>query len=242
MDFVAEFERAVDALGMDFHARGVLADGDRVYPFGTDTKVLSTVFELFVRPLIMYVAETHGMHVKEAPQTVYPDFTLLRDEGDHRKIAVDVKTTYRRPTIQFTLGSYTSFLRNNTKNILYPYDQYTEHWVVGVVYDRIEGVKARQFYSLEEAADIPSPYENVDWFVQEKFRISGESPGSGNTANIGSIRSANIEDFRQGRGPFAELGEDVFRDYWAQFDGKTYRSLQQYLENQARAAIAPRRL
>lgn len=37
-------------------------------------------------------------------------------------------------------------------------------------------------------------------------------PGSGNTKNIGGI--INIENLINGRGPFSELGEEIFDDYW----------------------------
>jgi hypothetical protein len=211
----------------------MLSADDRVFPLGTDTKVLSTVFELFTRPLILDIATATGFGVEEALQTIYPDFTLLRRRSDPRKIAIDVKSTYRRPAIQFTLGSYTSFLRNNTKNILYPYDQYEQHWILGFVYSRREPGTAA-IVPLAERRATEAPYTDVSWFAQEKYRIAGEAPGSGNTANIGSIRSDNLDDFIHGRGPFAEHGEDVFREYWANYGkvaaGREYRSVKEYLE------------
>ena len=215
MDFQREFEEAVTKNKVDFAVRGMLSADDKLFPLGTDTKVLSTVFELFTRPLIREIAEAHDYEVEEAKQTIYPDFTLLKSPDDKRKIAIDVKTTYRRPLIVFTLGSYTSFLRNNTKNILYPYDQYAQHWIIGFVYTR--STSQTGIYSLEDKDKVVAPYSNVEWFVQEKYRISGESPGSGNTTNIGSIRTEDIEAFKQGLGPFAKLGEEVFRDYWAHY-------------------------
>ena len=45
----------------------------------------------------------------------------MTDEKDEAKVAIDVKTTYRNFTANgewtasFTLGSYTSFMRNETK-------------------------------------------------------------------------------------------------------------------------------
>lgn len=37
-------------------------------------------------------------------------------------------------------------------------------------------------------------------------------PGSGNTKNIGSV--TKIEQLVNGTGPFAQLGENVYDDYW----------------------------
>jgi flavorubredoxin len=65
--------------------------------------------------LIREIASKHGYQVEESPQTIYPDFTLLKSQKDKNKIAIDIKTTYRRganKSFVYTLGSYTSFLRN----------------------------------------------------------------------------------------------------------------------------------
>jgi hypothetical protein len=197
--------------------RGIIGADDLIYPLGTDTKVLSTVFEIFTRPILLRIAERHGFVVEESPQTVYPDFTLTKVGLSQDRIAIDVKTTYKRPAISYTLGSYTSFLRNGTKNILYPYGQYTKHWVIGFAYDRVSSADFKRV-ALPQRGTLTIPYRNVDWFVQEKHKIAGESPGSGNTANIGSIRSTSIASFRQGNGPFAEEGEATFREYWANYE------------------------
>lgn len=230
LDFKAEFHQAVARHNLDFHVRGILTTDDRVLPLGTDTKVLSTVFELLVRPLIREIAAEHDLQVAEAVQTIYPDFTLMRDPDDRQKIAVDVKTTYRRPEIAFTLGSYTSFLRNNTKNIRFPYDHYAAHWIIGFVYTRQDNLPT-DIHPIYERDMVVPAYRDVEWFVQEKYKIAGESPGSGNTANIGSVRSTSLEPFVNGEGPFAPLGEATFRDYWANYGrsaDRPYRNLPEY--------------
>lgn len=222
---------------VDFTVKGIVAESRRVYPLGSDTKVLSTIFEILTRPVLARIALRHGLIVEEAHQTVYPDFTLYRDKNDRKKIAIDVKTTYRRPTIAYTLGSYTSFLRNNTKNILYPYDQYAQHWIIGFAYDRCQVTSPRESYGLDELDEIQVPYKCVEFFVQQKYRIAGDRPGSGNTRNIGSIKSKDIEDFRRGNGPFATHGEDVFRAYWANFgkdSQRPYNTLTEFLTWQHR--------
>ena len=65
-----------------------------------------------------------------------------------------------------------------------------------------------QVSSLNE---IVSPYDDVELFVQEKWRVAGDSAGSGNTTNIGSV-SATLEEFREGKGIFQS--EDEFLEYW----------------------------
>ncbi|MCH8865020.1 MAG: hypothetical protein IIB13_06655, partial [Chloroflexi bacterium] len=81
--------------GIDWTSVGFLTADDKVLPFGTDSKVISTVFETFVGPLIYRVAEEFGFVVEGARQTVYPDFTLSPLRTQRPRIAVDVKTTYR---------------------------------------------------------------------------------------------------------------------------------------------------
>lgn len=241
MDFAKEFLPRMEQQNLDLGIAGFLTTDDRVYPLGTDTKVLSTVFELFVRPVVVEIAGSFGMVVRQPDmQNFYPDFTLMVDEADPAKIAVDVKTTYRSFrkdgtwTASFTLGSYTSFLRKPTKNIDYPYETYARHFIIGFVYTRGEEVPKSHIYPLQLRHEIPSPFYDLDYFVQEKYRIAGQRPGSGNTTNIGSIVGSSISDFSSGNGPFAALGPAVFEDYWRNYGttagARDYRNLKEYLE------------
>ena len=217
--FRTEFAKEVADLGITWEAKGFYGSDGRVYPFGTDSKVLSTVFEAFCAPLVFGIAKRHDYEVASAKQTVYPDFTLTPEGTTADRIAIDIKTTYQATEtskIKFTLGSYTSFLRNGTKNILFPYSQYCAHWVIGFVYRRRGGVPSK-VYEIHEPEDMLCPYEDVRYFIQEKHKIAGTSPGSGNTTNIGSFPTRNIQDLREGSGPFAKTGEKVFEDYWRNY-------------------------
>jgi len=223
-DFKNEFYELIDKEKPSWEIKGLLSSERKVYIFGSDTKVLSTIFELLCKPFVLSIAQKHGYIIEEAPQTVYPDFTLFKNKTDKDKIAIDVKTTYRKFNKQqkvkpfnFTLGSYTSFIRNDTKNILYPYSEYKEHWIIGFLYTRNLPPEAIGIYNLENLGKIPSPYKDVEFFVQEKYKIAGKNPGSGNTANIGSIKSVRISDFDKGLGPFARSGEAAFLRYWKKY-------------------------
>ncbi len=133
----------------------------------------------------------------------------------------------------------TSFLRNNTKNIAFPYNTYAKHWILGFVYSRAEAEESR-VVTLDDRDTITCPYEDVEWFVQEKYRVAGLAPGSGNTTNIASIQTANVDDFRNGNGPFADLGEEYFREYWANFGAtngvKFYRTIAEFEQWKAEQA------
>jgi len=223
------FRRAVEQENINFSVRGILTEDEHVLPLGTDTKVLSTIFELICRPLIARIATENGYTVEEPPQTIYPDFTLTRSGETRNRIAIDVKTTYRRPQILFTLGSYKSFLRDNIGNILHPYDQYAEHWIIGFVYNRGTDIQ-NNIVHIDNRHTLRSPYADVEWFVQMKYKIAGDSPGSGNTANIGSIRTNNIQDFIVGNGPFSTLGEETFKEYWANYSKDNFRNIAGFRE------------
>ena len=219
---------------------GIIDRRGRIYPLGSDTKVLSTLFENIARQAVASYAAQHGVTIYDAhKQNYYPDFTLATGRDDRRKIAVDVKTTYLSDAsdadarFSFTLGSYTSFLRNGVKNIVFPYDEYAAHWIIGFVYRRVavDAGAANRMYTISELAQVPVPFADVEVFVQEKWRIAGDRAGSGNTANIGSI-TGTLSDFQQGNGVFQS--ESEFLAYWRGY-GRTaaeragrYRNIQEF--------------
>lgn len=212
---------------------GIIDRRGRIYPLGSDTKVISTLFENIARQAVASYASHSGLTLFEADkQNYYPDFSLATGLDDPRKIAIDVKTTYRTATgdrFSFTLGSYTSFLRNDRKNIVFPYSEYAEHWIVGFVYNRtaVPAAASNRIYSTDNLADIPTPFADVEVFVQEKWRIAGDRAGSGNTTNIGSI-SGTMTDFRQGNGVFQS--ESEFLAYWRSY-GRTANERAQLYRN-----------
>lgn len=65
---------------------------------------------------------------------------------------------------------------------------------------------------MDDLQNITSVIKDFVFFVQEKYLIAIDRPGSGNTKNIGSV--IKIDELINGKGPFAELGEDIFDDYW----------------------------
>src|SRR5688500_5689984 len=107
--FRSEFDKAVKVGEVTWQVIGFYGSNGKVYPFGTDTKVLSTVFESLSAPLIVEIAGRYGYTVESSPQTVYPDFTLTHAGEKKNRIAIDVKTTYRKSKsspLVYTLGSY----------------------------------------------------------------------------------------------------------------------------------------
>jgi hypothetical protein len=240
-EFKEEFYQLYNKYKINWEVYGFLSRDDKIYAIGSDTKVLSTVFELLCAPLIREIASKYGYQIEESPQTIYPDFTLLKSRDSKNKIAIDIKTTYRRgvdKSFVYTLGSYTSFLRNNTKNILYPYDTYKHHWVIGFLYSRRDNTNQSFVIPFDERGKIVSSYGEVEFFIQEKYKIVGERPASGNTTNIGSSPAKSVKELAEGKGPFAKLGKETCDEYWRNFDKnakkRKYTLVEEYIKWQTK--------
>jgi len=208
--------------GWSWEIEGFLDTNGYVHPIDTDTKVISTVFERLCSPVVRTIAKQIGYSVDLSNQTTYPDFTLSRfDSGNlvHR-IALDVKTTYQSNSMVFTLGGYNSFLRNDTKNILYSYSTYSAHWIIGFIYAQNPKFTEYDLDSMPKKGDISCPYSNVTVFVREKHAIAGLRAGSGNTKNIGSIKLSNPKEFATAKGPFLQFSraKDACDAYWRKYE------------------------
>ncbi len=241
-NFIEKFNKKVKEKNIDWEVSALAAPNGNLYSLGSDSKLIGRIFELISYSILQEIAEEHGyiLHPSEA-QTVYPDFTLMKDEEDKEKIAVDIKTTYRNfkrngetSGYVFTLGSYASFMRNGTKNISYPYSQYSKHYVIGFVYTRNEDASEGEVYNMDKLNEMPVPYKNVEVFVQEKYKIAGEKPGSGNTENIGSYKTNRMDYLINGEGPFSDLGIEIFEKYWSGYPKyrateKDYTNIDEFL-------------
>ena len=237
MDFlIKEFYDEISKI--KFEAYGILDSSNYIHTLGTDSKIIGRVFALFAQPVLEKIAKNHGLILTTPEsQTVYPDFILMKNEKSNNKIAIDIKTTYidsAQSTITFTLGSFGSYMRNNTKNIEYKYTDYAKHYVIGFIYKRNGLAQESQVFKYEDREKIEFPFKEVKYFIQEKYKIAGDKPGSGNTENIGSIHTKKFSDLKDGKGPFSTLGVDVFDIYWKYYPKyrspeKPYTSLETFL-------------
>ena len=217
----ATFNKTVATNDGDWIIKGFIDIYQRIYTISVDTKIVSKVLELLLFPAFVDFGKRHGYEVKLSPQqNFYPDLTFV-SQADGTKYAVDIKSTYRAGADKvngMTLGAFTGYFRNRTsnKNTLYPYSEYAAHFVLGVIYSQSESViDERAQYDLGDLATIPSVIRNFTFFAQPKYRIASATPGSGNTKNIGGV--SKIADLVNGTGPFADLGEEIYDDYWTFF-------------------------
>lgn len=224
---------------VQFAPYGIIDTTNKIHTLGTDSKIIGRIFEMFSQPVLEEIALNHSMVLKTPEsQTVYPDFIMMKDASSKEKIAIDVKSTYitsDKSSIKFTLGSFASYMRDNTKNIEYNYTDYSKHYVIGFVYKRNGSAQESKVYDYSERGQIDFPFYDVKYFIQEKYKIAGDKPGSGNTENIGSFPTKNFNDLKDGNGPFSSLGIDTFNLYWKYYpkyrsSQKTYSSLPEFAD------------
>lgn len=225
--FQKEFEKLLPDLNnilssdnSDWTVKGFIDIYKNIYTISLDTKVISKILELMIFPSIQQFAIINNYTiVLSEHQNHYPDITFIDIDGN--KIALDIKSTYRTLPNRvngFTLGAFTGYFRqrHSTKNVTYPYNDYTKHYVLGIIYSKQSAqIDERKIYSLNELSDVLSVIHNFEFIFQEKYRIATDRPGSGNTKNIGSINS--IKALKSGKGLFYKYGEKIFNDYWMNY-------------------------
>lgn len=229
-DFLRELKKFVKTItekissNDEWTMRGVIDIFKKIYPLPLDTKVVSKILELHLLPHFLQFAEAVNFNLELAEhQNWYPDLTFISKKNLAIKFAVDLKTTYRddkNPDFcnGFTLGSHGEYFidRTSKKNVQYPYGDYGGHFCVGIIYTRKHSVSDEfKNYSVEDLPTIPAVAKDSILFAEEKWKIAADNQGSGNTANIGSIKS--IEDLLAGRGVFSLAGEEFFDEYWINF-------------------------
>jgi len=241
---VKEYNKAIATENGDWIVKGFIDVYKKVYTITIDTKVVSKVMEILLIPAFYKFAEKNNLTLELPPQqNFYPDLTFICNETGN-KFAVDIKSTFKdngNKIKSMTLGAFTGYFRNrtSTKNTLYPYGDYVAHLVLGVIYSQVEKKPDEKVsYTIDELESIESVVRDFQFFVQPKYKIASASPGSGNTKNIGSTNS--ISKLINGEGVFAELGEEVYDDYWMNFlttdmaqkaeIKRPYTNLKSYLE------------
>ena len=230
LQYFDELRERVSTEEGDWTVKGFIDVYKQIYTISIDTKVLSKVLELLMFPVIVRFAEEHGYRIILAKaQNQYPDISLISEADENVYFALDIKTTYRAKKDRndqarvsgMTLGTFGGYFRTRDRPMssMFAYNRYTKHYVLGVVYSRVEGIDERKVYHIDDLEDIPSVARNFQFFLQEKFRIASDGPGSGNTKNIGSTKY--LDRLINGTGVFAKLGIEVFDDYWMNYRTRT---------------------
>lgn len=244
--FTKKLTKYVSTDNGDWSVKGFIDVYKNIYTISSDTKIVSKILEIHIFPQILHFADEIGYKILLTEhQNYYPDLTFINKEKEDVKFAVDLKTTYRKKSgiSSFTLGSHGGYFkeREKKKNIQFPYNQYTGHYCLGVIYTRtdvnadnpsdteiyqvqdlqeeydtqIKKIGDREVTTVQNLKSITSVIKDFDFFAAEKWKIASDKQGSGNTANIGSTLS--IDDLRNENGVFSQLGEEWFDEYWINF-------------------------
>ncbi|MCX6255022.1 MAG: restriction endonuclease [Bacteroidia bacterium] len=269
--FATSLEKYVSTDEGDWTVKGFIDIYKNIYTISADTKIVSKILEIHIFPQILEFAERIGYKLQLAEkQNWYPDLTFIHKENGDAKFAVDIKTTFRRnnKTAGFTLGSHGAYFkeRDKDKNIQFPYSQYLGHYCLGIIYTRTdfadeldeteifqvedlateyekkqENIGERKVTTVDNLKSITSVIKDFDFFAAEKWKIASDGQGSGNTANIGS--TTDINDLKNEKGIFSNLGEEWFDEYWINYgtlstvkEGKTVKitKLKDFLEFKGR--------
>lgn len=244
-----ELKKYISTETGEWTVKGFIDIYKNIYTISSDTKIVSKILEIHLFPAILKFAEDAGyLLILAEHQNWYPDITFVKKENENIKFALDIKTTFRRVkgSAGFTLGSHGAYFkeRDKSKNIQFPYNQYTGHFCLGVIYTRIDFdeladtevfqvneleeeygnppkdiIGEREVTRVQNLKSITSVIKDFDFFAVPKWKIASDSRGSGNTANIGSIKS--IKDLKAGKGVFSELGEEWFDEYWINYGEAT---------------------
>lgn len=256
--FSDKLEKYVSTENGDWSVKGFIDVYKNIYTISSDTKIVSKILEIHIFPQILQFAEEIGYKIILAEhQNYYPDLTFINKENEEVKFAVDLKTTYRKKSgvASFTLGSHGGYFkeRDKKKNIQFPYNAYSGHYCLGIIYTRTdlgEDISDTEIYQVKELQEesetlskrvgerevttvqnlksITSVIKDFDFFAAEKWKIASDKQGSGNTANIGV--TLNLNDLRNESGVFSQLGEEWFDEYWMNYgittmvkEGKTVK-------------------
>ncbi len=219
---VKSYKSYLETDSHDWIVKGFIDVNKNVYTITNDTKVVSKIIEILLIPRLELFAKRNNMTLElPSAQNFYPDLTFKDSEG--HLFAVDFKSSYYDGNTAngLTLGSYWGYFRERdvVKSMDYTYNSYSAHIVLGMLYKQsVTDANEKDVYSVDELSAIHSVIEHFIFFVQPKWKIAKDIPGSGNTRNIGGI--SNIDDLVSGNGPFSKLGEEVFDDYWMNYYNK----------------------
>ncbi len=214
------FRKVLATPSGDWSVKGFIDVAKNIYTISVDTKVVSKIIELMMFPVLLKFAKENEFEMRFCTeQNHYPDVTFITK--NKRKIALDLKSTYREKNGDvsgFTLGAFTGYFRfrESNKNITFPYNAYSKHYILGVIYTQQEDViDENRVYTIKDLEKILSVVKDFDFIVQEKYKIAKDRLGSGNTKNIGSC--VKIPELKEGAGPFSKLGVKVFDDFWMNY-------------------------
>jgi len=168
----------------EWSVKGFIDIEEQVYTISSDSKILSKILEIQLFPKFKEFAKENGYNIVLAEmQNWYPDLSFVNIKNPDIKFAIDIKTTYRLEDYDgfcngFTLGSHGEYFRKrtSTKNIQFPYSEYTSHLCLGILYTRAlsTDIDETEILKLSELSTITSVIKDLEFFAEEKWKISSD--------------------------------------------------------------------
>lgn len=167
LDFINIFKNKLKEKNINWEVSALVTTDSKLVSLGSDSKLIGRIFELLCHNILQEIADENGLILYPSQkQTRYPDFTLMKDRDDKEKIAIDIKTTYRKflkngqpSSYVFTLGSFGSYMRDGKKNIEFPYCEYAKHYIIGFIYTRNETAVEGQMADIKDLSKLAVPYK-----------------------------------------------------------------------------------
>ncbi|CAN2039021.1 Restriction endonuclease [Candidatus Magnetomoraceae bacterium gMMP-15] len=156
MEFKEQIKKYFDAFfhvisteKQEWTVKGFIDVYKNIYTISTDTKVISKIVELMIFPIfVKFAHENNYEMILSKQQNHYPDLTFI-NKKNRLKYALDIKSSYRAVNNKIngmTLGAFTGYFRNRhwNKNITFPYQEYEEHYVLGIIYTKTDLYNCQQ--------------------------------------------------------------------------------------------------
>ena len=86
-NFIEVFNHKIKEKNIDWEVSALAAPDGRLFSLGSDSKLIGRIFELLSYSILQEIAEENNFILQPSEkQTVYPDFTLMKDKDDCKKL------------------------------------------------------------------------------------------------------------------------------------------------------------
>jgi len=191
--------------GFKWNIKGFIDTEGKLYPVPEIPQVITGLFEAMIIPRITEpIQRKYNCEIVLGKPREYPQLTLFGGKIGENKIAIDIKSARKLSGTRISrmsLGSYAGYFRYPDRKLpgcVFPYGDYKEHWIIGILYKWQPGKPSEELVS------------DVEIIIHEKWRIASKKTATGDTAAIGSIN--DLDMLRAGQGDFNS--EREFETFW----------------------------
>jgi hypothetical protein len=195
---------------MKWNVKGILLEDNSVISVPAESRAVTAILQSMAVIRLKAWAKKKGVELEDLVHDTrgYPDLALTNGPFGSKLIAIDIKSARHGEgddVSRMTLGTYDGYFLHPSERKLHggerSYNDYSEHWVVGFIYDWNPTKKTSEMVNI------------TDVVVGQKWQFASRSSGSGDTANMGGVDS--LQRLRSLSGDFAS--EREFEKYWRDY-------------------------